>query len=168
LTNYGNFPASLGSVAVDLTRSMVAGVDFSSSATSPDTVDLYDVSDFNNPLLIAKYPFPTNSQPNGNFVAQVLIAGNRVWAVDGNNGLAAFTIIPPGPLAPSLTISRSGSDVVLSWPAPATGYVLQGTPFLSPAPWTTIPGATLNGNTYSLTESASTGNKYYRLCKDCP
>jgi hypothetical protein len=167
VSNYNNFPASLGPVAVDLTRNLVAGIDFSASPDSPDTLDLYDVSNFNDPLLVARYPFPTNSQLNGNFIGQVIFAGDRVYAVDGNNGMVAFTIVAPA--AAELTITRSGADVVLSWLASANGYVLQGTASLSPATWATVSGTpTLIGNTYSLTESAATGNKFYRLCRGCP
>jgi hypothetical protein len=168
LTNYNNFPGTLGPVAVDQARSLVAGINFSAApnapATVPDTLDLYDVSDFNNPLIIAKYNFPANKRPNGNAIGQVVFAGNRVFAVDGNNGIVAFTIVPPGGTSPTLTITRSSSNVVLSWPASATGFGLQKTTSLSGGSWQNVTTAVVPmGDQNTVTESASTGPAFYRL-----
>jgi hypothetical protein len=160
---YNNFPNSLGPVAVDLSRNLLAGINFSGApdlaAAVPDTLDLYDVTDFNNPLIIAKYDFPTNKRPNGNAVGQVLFAGNRVFAVDANNGIVAFTIVPPGAESPTLTITRSGSNVTISWPASATGFILQKTTSLSSPDWQPVDTAGQN----MVTENAGAGNAFYRL-----
>jgi hypothetical protein len=165
ITNYESFPNSLGPVALDLSRNLLAGINFSADTNAPDTLDLYDISDFNRPLRIANYNFPTSSQPNGNFIGQVVFAGNRVFAVDGNNGIVAFTLVPPEATeAPTLSIARSGADVVLSWPSSATGFVLEKTPGLSPPDWKAVdrPVIEVNGRN-TVTESApSSGNAFYR------
>ena len=168
VTNYANFPNSLGPVAVDLSRDLLAGINFSGpidqAATVPDTLDLYDVSDFNNPLIIAKYDFPTNKRPNGNAIGQVVFAGNRVFAVDANNGVVAFTIIPPSGAAPTLTVTRSGSNIILSWPSSAAGYVLQKNATLSPSGWENVMTAVIpSGDQNTVTEAATSGNAFYRL-----
>lgn len=168
VTNYENWPSTLGPVAVDTARNLVIGIEFSATPTAPDTVNLYDISDFNAPLLIRKYPFPENQRGNANFIGRVLIAGNRVFAINGNNGLVAFTIVPPGGARPILTIMRSGSDVMLSWPASANDYVLQGTPSLSNPTWASVGTPTPSGNQLTVTDNASSGNKFYRLCRGCP
>jgi hypothetical protein len=167
ISNFGNFPSSLGPVALDLSRNLLAGIDFASTATVPDTLALYDASDLDDPLLIARYNFPTNQQPNANFIGQVLFAGNRVWAVDGNNGVMAFTILPPP--GPPLSIARSDANVVISWEAPSTGFVLQKNSTLEAGSWLNVPTVPdeQNGRN-TVTESASTGTQFYRLCKDCP
>jgi hypothetical protein len=168
ITNYANFPNTLGPASLDLSRSLLAGLNFSgqpeASANVPDTLDLYDISDLNNPLIIAKYPFPTNKRPNGNAIGQVVFAGNRVFAVDGNNGIVAFTIVPPVGQAPTLTITRSGSDVVFSWPAPSTGFVLQKTANLSAPDWQDVQTQVIpvNGQN-TVTENAQSGAAFYRL-----
>jgi hypothetical protein len=173
LTNYPNFPGTLGPVAVDPSRNLVAGINFSAApnagASVPDTLDLYDVSDFNNPLIIAKYNFPANKRPNGNAIGQVIFAGNRIFAVNGNNGVVAFTIVPPGGTSPTLTITRSGSDVVLSWPASASGFGLQKTTSLSGGTWQNVTTAVVPmGDQNTVTESASTGAAFYRLQQPQP
>ncbi len=165
LSNYQNFPNSLGPVALDLSRNLLAGINFSANTNAPDTLDLYDISDFSQPLLIANHNFPANSQPNGNFIGQVVFAGNRVFAVDGNNGIVAFTLVPPGATErPTLSITRSASDVVLSWPSSATGFVLQKTPGLSPPDWVNVerPVIELNGQKTVTEGASSSGNVFYR------
>jgi hypothetical protein len=168
LANYGNFPGTLGPVAVDLSRNLLAGINFSAApnaaATVPDTLDLYDVSDFNNPLIIAKYNFPANKRPNGNAVGQIIFAGDRIFALDGNNGIVAFTIVPPSGAAPTLTVTRAGSNIILSWPSSAAGYVLQKNTTLSPSGWQNVMTAVIpNGDQNTVTESATSGNAFYRL-----
>jgi hypothetical protein len=167
VSNFANFPASLGPVAMDFSRNLLAGIDFASSTNVPDAVALYDVSDLENPLLIARYNFPTNQQPNGNFIGQVLFAGDRVWAVDGNNGVMAFTIVSPW--GPPVSVGRSGSNVLISWDTTASPFRLQKSATLAPGSWvnvSTIPDVQSGRNI--VTEDASTGTQFYRLCKDCP
>ncbi|PYJ81751.1 MAG: hypothetical protein DME22_20495 [Verrucomicrobia bacterium] len=164
VTNYNSFPASLGPVGLDLTRNLLAGIDFSNDINAPDTLDFYDATDFNDPLLVAKYNFPVNSQPNGNFIGQVVFAGNLVFAVDGNNGILAFTIVPPS--RPPLTIARAGANAVLSWTSSATGFALQKTSSLSPPDWADVSQTpdVVNGQN-TITNEASVGTAFYRLRK---
>lgn len=159
LTNYNNFPTTLGGLAVDLSRNIAIGVDFTGVAnTSPDTLNLYEISDLTTPMLVAKYNFPTNKQANGNFISDVIISANRVFALDANNGLLAFNLA--GPAQPAITVTKSGGNITLTWAD--SSYTLQGTPSLTtPVIWTNIstPGQT------TVTESASAAAKFYRLIK---
>jgi hypothetical protein len=71
---------------------------------------------------------------------------------------------------PQLTISLSGGQAVISWPAPSTGFNLQETSaIVSPAsaivwsPITTPAPTVINGrNTVSL-NAATSGSRFYRL-----
>lgn len=63
--------------------------------------------------------------------------------------------------APALTITRSGSQVTLSWPDNATGYALYSTDSLAAPAWTIVNGVVGN----SVTVDVSTGNRFYRLVK---
>ncbi len=65
-----------------------------------------------------------------------------------------------GASAPSLTISSSGKNATISWPASATGYVLEGSPGLVPAVWTVVPSSQ-----NSVTVDTSSGTRFYRLRK---
>jgi hypothetical protein len=162
ITNYSNFASTLGPVALDFTRSLLAGIDFNGALNStPDSVDLYDVSVPTAPLLIAQYSFPTNQQANGNFIGQTVFAGNRVWALDANNGLVAFTII-----GPQLTITSSGSDLVESWTTNLGPLTLQATPSLiSPVIWTNVGTGTITGSRYAVTNPPAAASLFYRLQK---
>lgn len=63
----------------------------------------------------------------------------------------------------TISITRSGTDVILSWPLPATAVVLEATTALVPAAWESVSSpAMTNGATVSDTVSA-TGSKFYRL-----
>jgi hypothetical protein len=66
--------------------------------------------------------------------------------------------------APTLTISHSGNNVIVSWPSPATGFVLQQNGNLNTANWTTS-GFTVSSNstTMSITIPSPTGNLFFRL-----
>lgn len=93
-----------------------------------------------------------------------LAGGNYI--VDGGFWGIVLAIQTPG--APFLSITRSNSSVIVSWPAPAPGFVLDETATLTgaPAPWMQVayPYQT-NATHISITAPASTGNKFYRLRK---
>lgn len=64
------------------------------------------------------------------------------------------------PGAPLLTITPSGSQVIVSWPVPSTGYTLQTNSILNPASWGNYSG-TVNNN--STTISPPRGTVFFRL-----
>src|SRR5262249_18416649 len=117
---------TLGGVAVDLAHKLTAGVDFVGSTTAPqkpDAVALYDISDPTTPMLLNRYNFPSNQVANANVICQTIIAGNRVFALDANNGLMAFTI-----QGPQLSVTPSGTVLVESWTTNLGPLTLQATP----------------------------------------
>jgi hypothetical protein len=61
---------------------------------------------------------------------------------------------------PQLAITRSGANVILSWPSNATGFLLQSATNLpSPVIWTTIGGQNV------VTNPVAGPQKFYRLIK---
>jgi hypothetical protein len=75
---------------------------------------------------------------------------------------AVYLVQTPG--APALTITRSGSSVIVSWPSPSTGWTLQQNANLASANgWTTSSGIADDGTTKSLTLTAPAGNLFFRL-----
>ncbi len=89
------------------------------------------------------------------------LAGNPI---NPNPSVVTFTA---GTDQPRLTIVRSGNQAILSWPA-ATSYVLEQTDALaspsSSTVWTPVAAAaTVVHGKNSLTVSAGTGKKVYRL-----
>ncbi len=71
------------------------------------------------------------------------------------------------PGAPLLTITSSGGGVVLSWPAPSTGWVLQQNPDLATTnAWANVPGSpVVVGTNNTVTVAPALGNRFYRLAK---
>jgi len=66
-------------------------------------------------------------------------------------------------LQPKLYIAPAGANVLVTWPTPASGYVLESTSSLSAPSWTPeTAAATIVGTRYNLTV-APAGTKYYRL-----
>jgi hypothetical protein len=153
--------STLGGVFVDTARNLAVGVDFVGAATTPDAVALYEISDPTAPMLIRRYNFPVNQVANANFICKTVVAGNRVYSLDANNGLMAFDITLPAFFnQPVLNISHSGTNVVLSWSD--TQAILQQSGSLAPQAWTDISTA----GQLSITNDVSTGtNSFYRLIK---
>lgn len=85
-------------------------------------------------------------------------AGTDSWYFGIDDfGLYSITSTPVEP--PSLSVSRSGSDIVITWPASAAGATLQSSPTLAPAQWETVPGVT--GNSHRVSPGGAAG--YFRL-----
>jgi hypothetical protein len=65
---------------------------------------------------------------------------------------------------PSLSISNAAQNVVISWPSPYTGFVLQQNSDLTTTNWTSFDG-TINSNstTMSATITPAAGNLFFRL-----
>ncbi|HVV01970.1 MAG TPA: NF038122 family metalloprotease [Verrucomicrobiae bacterium] len=75
-----------------------------------------------------------------------------------------YTRIVPPP--PTLTMARSGNNVVIAWPTSADGYTLQSTTSLKPASWVTVsPAPTIVNGKYTVTNSLAGAAKFYRLTK---
>jgi len=64
--------------------------------------------------------------------------------------------------APTLTIVRSGGNLVISWPATCTSYTLQKSTNLSAWSNSTTPVNAVGGN-YQVTVAATTAHTFYRL-----
>jgi hypothetical protein len=160
LASYNGFSSSLGPVAVDTARNVTIGLDFFGTTNGPDAVALYSTTSLSFPLLVAKYNFPANEKANQNFIGQVIFAGDKVFVLDANNGIMAFTLLPPANSAlPLLAFSRSGSTLNLSWSD--SSAILQSTPSLNPTNWTDL---TVSGQT-SYADLISGFSKFYRLKK---
>ena len=70
---------------------------------------------------------------------------------------------PPG--APALTIAHSGNSVIVSWPYPSSGFVLQqNSDLANPAGWSAYGGTvSTNGGVNSITLTPPVGNLFFRL-----
>ncbi len=90
----------------------------------------------------------------------------RIW----NGALTAgevANLYKAGPnviVGPSLTVSISGKQITLQWPANATGFTLQSTTNLEGGTWSAVSGTlTVANGLNNLTLPASAAQTYYRL-----
>jgi hypothetical protein len=68
--------------------------------------------------------------------------------------------------APTLSIVSSNSTLILSWPLPSTGFVLESTPSLRPPNWQPAPEpAVTNNGLLEVMVPVNPGSRYFRLHK---
>ncbi len=104
--------------------------------------------------LIDRFTFRQSSGPS------------RTYADEMRIGLAwsDVTAVAAPATPPTLTVARSGSDIVVTWPATYTGYILQGTSTLASPSWGAISYST-SGTNNTATLPAGTGTQFVRLQK---
>jgi hypothetical protein len=68
------------------------------------------------------------------------------------------------PSAPILSLTRSGANVILSWPSNSTTFKLQSEPNLRASTWSAITQTPfLSGGTNYVTNTLAPGSTFYRL-----
>ena len=74
--------------------------------------------------------------------------------------------VPP----PQLAITRSGTNVILTWPTNFAGFILQSAPSPTPAAaWTpVVPGPVVLNQWNSVTNPLTGSQQYYRLIQPAP
>ncbi len=129
-------------------------------------------SQLGTPYYLAESPGGLGNSVNYHNVKYSAATGSFVVAYTSAPGvtyLAALEVTsshlaPSAP--PTLATSRSGTDVILTWPVSATGYQLQSSPSLAPAAWQPS-GLTpvVDGDSNKVTVTPSTPAQFYRLAK---
>jgi len=114
------------------------------------------------------YNFTGGNEGSGP-LAGLILSGNTLYGTTTDGGSSdngtAFSIS----FAPLLTITRSGTNVILSWPTSMngfdySGYTLQYTSSLSPAAWRTVsPAPVVVSGRYTVTTPISGQQQFYRL-----
>ena len=99
------------------------------------------------------------TDPNGTWSLYIIddMAGD-------SGGISGWSLnIIPGP---KLSIVRQNTNSVVSWPAVATGFTLEGSSTLLTNSWVTVPGApVVVGNQNVVTNSGTNNYLFYRLKK---
>ena len=120
--------------------------------------------------------FPTQTQAQSYSIDWFTIDGgggtstNGQYSLSGGNfsvdgGFWAFAAVVQTPGAPLLTTTVTGPNtVVVSWPAPSTGFVLQTNSNLATTNWGNFSGTIFDiGANRNVTNKPLTGNLYFRL-----
>jgi hypothetical protein len=160
--NTVTLPATNGMALFRLTQSPVALS--LSIAHSENTVIL------SWPASASNYSLERNldvTEANGWFLVNlpVAVANGRSTVTLPNSGDMAFFRLTRTPTRPALTITPSGNNLILSWPASAVGYYLvQNLDATQPEGWSPVnlPIVVLNGQT-TVTVPASDRVVFYRL-----
>jgi hypothetical protein len=80
--------------------------------------------------------------------------------------IMASAVIPAPPQPPSIGVKKQGSEIVLTWPANATGFSLQYSVNLPPTNWTVAsPTAVVANGQYVVTNALTGDSVFYRLHK---
>jgi hypothetical protein len=157
LRTFGSASYPLGAtiMAVNTNLNVLAAV----SLQNPDNLRLYDIGNLaGGPRLVDQELFATDND-NLFGTGAVDFGAGRVYALDSNNGLVAYTLgaIPPPPVLARINILRDGGSVTLTWDG---NYILQSTTNLPVGTnFTDVVGAT-NGHTEAVNSALQ---KYFRL-----
>lgn len=116
--------------------------------------------------------FEGNQPTDGGSVFYFDTALTQILYVNGATGWGAsydgiFTAPCPtcGGVPPTLTIAKSGTNVLVTWSSTFPGYTLQTTTNLAPPAWSAVaPTPVVVGSFYTATNSVN-GRRFYRLAK---
>ncbi|HEY5232255.1 MAG TPA: hypothetical protein VIK35_01800 [Verrucomicrobiae bacterium] len=122
------------------------------------SIDWYKISGGGGTSTNAQYSLNgTIGQPDA---SGAMIGGN--YSLTG--GFWSLIAVLQTAGAPTLTITHSGNNVIVSWQSPATGFVLQQNDKLSAANWTTSGFLVSSNSTMmSITIPSPAGNLFFRL-----
>jgi len=85
---FTNVPGFVSSIAVNTASNLIAGI----SLETPDNVRLYDISDTNNDALLIDQDFFPTDNSNINGTGSIDFGGDRLYALDTNNGILALRL----------------------------------------------------------------------------
>jgi hypothetical protein len=154
LQSITNYPG-IGPLGYDSRSNVLAGL----GIETPDNVRLLDATTGAN---IDTEFFPTDNA-NANGTGAAAFAPGRVYVLDSNNGIVAYSFSRPNCAAPgSLHLARSGSNVVLTWDSP--GYRLQYATEIANPPSATVWTDLLEPS--PSTQALDGNRKFFRLV--CP
>jgi uncharacterized repeat protein (TIGR03803 family) len=102
-------------------------------------------------------------------MAGLVLSGNTLFGTAESGGSSGygtvFSLVLAATSPPQLTIVASGTNIILTWPASATGFTLQfATNLVSPTVWSSVSPApvVINGQN-AVTNVISGTQKFYRL-----
>ncbi|MGP8200230.1 MAG: choice-of-anchor tandem repeat GloVer-containing protein [Limisphaerales bacterium] len=108
----------------------------------------------------------TNGNDGARIFAGVILSENALYGTAYQGGKhhdgAVFGLALPGP--PQLSITLSGTDVILTWTNTAYGFTLQSTTSLSPAVWNVVsPASVVISGQNTVTNPISGTQMFYEL-----
>lgn len=114
-------PTAVAHLAIDTTRSLLAGT----ALETPDNLLLYSIADIDNPVLLDQELFPIDN-PNVNGTGAIAFGGSRVFVLDSNQGLFAYTINLTPSVRTTVAARIEGANVVVTVADPGTYDIESG------------------------------------------
>jgi uncharacterized repeat protein (TIGR03803 family) len=91
-------------------------------------------------------------------IGGLVMSGNALYGTTSAGGAAGYGTVYAIVFPPSLTIARSGTNVILTWPTDVIGFSLQSaTNLVPPVNWTTVSGQN------AVTNPISGHQQFFRL-----
>ncbi|HXG49460.1 MAG TPA: immunoglobulin domain-containing protein [Methylomirabilota bacterium] len=110
-----SFPSGLSVIGVDAGNFLMAGI----ARENSDNVRLFSILNTpDQPLWLDTEFYPTDF-PNDNATGAIDFGGGRLYALNSNNGIVAYSVTPPV-VAPRLRYRIEGNRMILQWNGPAT------------------------------------------------
>jgi uncharacterized repeat protein (TIGR03803 family) len=124
-----------------------------------------------NGTFLTLYRF-SGTNDGANPLAGLVMVGNTLYgtasAGGSNSDGTVFSLALESAIAsPELSILRSGNEVILTWPASATGFTLQSTTNLAlPDLWSAVPASpVIVSGEYTVTNALTSHVTFYRLAR---
>jgi hypothetical protein len=114
-------PTAVAHLAIDTTRSLLAGT----ALETPDNLLLYSIADIDNPVLLDQELFPIDN-PNVNGTGAIAFGGSRVFVLDSNQGVFAYTINLTPSVRTTVAARIEGANVVVTVADPGTYDIESG------------------------------------------
>ena len=147
----GLIPTSVAHLAFDATRNLLVGT----ALETPDNVLLYSLADIETPVLLDQELFPVDN-PNVNGTGALAFGGNRLFALDSNQGVFAYTLDLSTKVRTTLAATLNGANIVLTVADPGTYDIESGSTL---GTWTKVGTAT---TAQPFTAPASAAAAFYR------
>ncbi len=166
-------PLTYRLISTDTNQHWMAGI-FTANSSLPDSVRLYDISNYTNGFVQADQELYATANHssflNGVGTGSTAFGGNYLFALDSNNGIKAFQIntnavIPPGPFSITSVTSQSGAAIAFTWQSVAGhNYQVQGRESLTSGSWTNVGASVMASGTSTSVTNAITGDaQFYRV-----
>lgn len=149
---------SVAAIGVSTNLQYLGGV----SLETPDNFQLYQLPPGGAPGLIETNAFPTDNA-NGNGTGAVDFGGDRVFALDSNNGILALQLLSPTPAEFVLIDYLPNGQVQLVWNGhPVFSYTLQTSSNL--LFWTDLTSVTGSNGVFQFIDTTTTNQpqRFYR------
>ena len=129
LARYGAtlIPNNLTPIGASPQSNLFAGIS-TTAQPAPDTVRLYDISAGTNPPVFLDRHSVVPDNTNGVFAGAVVFGEDKLYALDANNGIMAFSIVAASDTVPPAVISQPANRTAAEGSSVTFSVSVDGTP----------------------------------------